>query len=294
MEYITSTNCSSSVELVDILTKATSSSMIQVLLNDPKPKVIVIDEFETMMSLDRTISTALYNIMASEKLRMVPIICIVSNEAIKRIGNIKKKCKIVELLGPTEEQLFAILKKLYPDKDDTLIKNACKNSPNNISQAIEKMQTVESCNMDDNLNVCNLYSSYDQYDIEKYRKILLTDPWMIPLRYHENLITELSKRRMSSTEHQKVYKEFMENLLVFDNLIYNNSVDIAVDVFASASYPLTKMPLKKKAVSNIDGFTKILSYLSLQKKNSKHLYSGLYQIGSYHINITGRNYMFLE
>ena len=62
--YISTHNCGSSDELRDIMTKSITSSMIQVLTNDTKQKIIIIDEFESMMAIDKTINTTLLSILS--------------------------------------------------------------------------------------------------------------------------------------------------------------------------------------------------------------------------------------
>jgi hypothetical protein len=51
-----------------------------------------------------------------------------------------------------------------------------------------------------------------------------------------------------------------------------NNIDIAIDFFISFIYDINKLPNKKTKNNEINNFTKILSYLSLQKKNLKNRY----------------------
>lgn len=317
--YITTSNCSSSDELNDLLIKHCSASMIQVLLNDKRRRIIIIDEFDSMMALDRTINLAIYNILngnnidniratnginipkftkkkikiSNKTIRMIPIICITSSDIIKRIGNIKKKCQNIQLEKPTETEIATLLIQLGTLQEKALASARVANG--NISQAIENSKIHTSyAAIDENIHTTILYDTNDKFDRDKIRKIILTDPWLIPLKYHENLISELDRRRVSNKNARQLYKNFMANLISYDLLIHNNAIDQAVDIFSSSVNPLSLLPLKKNAVSNMDNFTKILSYLSLQKKYTKNAYTGLYQIGSYHTNITGRNNMFFN
>ena len=89
----------------------------------------------------------------------------------------------------------------------------------------------------------------------------------------------------------------MSFLCNYDLLMYKNNIDIAVDYFISIIFELTRIPLKKNMESTMTNFTKILSYLSLQKKYIKHSYSidfPLYQIGNYHINNINRNFIYFN
>lgn len=296
--YITSSNCSSAADLNDLLIKNCTSSMIQVLSNDTRAKLIVIDEFESLVSLDRTMNLTLLNILTTGKYKMVPIICIVSSDIIKKIGNIKKKCQIIEIANPTSDEVYDILITIYSNKDPIILQQIANESAANIGQAIEKARADNMYNaVDEKHTIQLLYGT--KFDRDKFSQIVASDPWMVPLTYHENLISELGRRKVSIANAKVLYTNFITNMLIVDKLIHNNAQAVASDIFTSSVYPLTKLPLKKGSVTNIEGFTKMLSYLSLQKKHTKKIFTNsdypLYQIGSYHTNImNGRNYIFLN
>ena len=296
--YLTTNNCSSSAELMDNVIKCTTSSMIQVLTNDKRKKILIIDEFESMMAIDRTINTTLLNILIDKKMKSIPIICISSIEIVKKIGTIKKKCQIIELNNPEDNDIFVLLKSLYPDKPDDIISDIVTNSQCNISQSFQKIENCSFNNfdkMDETLNISYLYGNV--FDRRNIVNILMNDPLLIPLRFHENLIKELKIRKSTIKKNHDYYKHFIRNFLFFDILMYKNIIDIASEFFTSSIHPLTKMPIKPHQISDISGFTKMLSYLSLQKKYIKKSYSTsfpLYQISNYHTNIIGRNYMFFN
>jgi nucleoside-triphosphatase THEP1 len=313
MVHITTSNCSSSEELNDLLIKHCSASMIQVLLNDKRRRIIIIDEFDSMMTMDRTMNLAIYNILngnypcnktgktakapSIKSIKMTPIICIASTDIMKRIGNIKKKCLNIQLEKPSCPDIQKLLIQIIPSIDVEKAETAARAANGNISQALENVKLDEKnaasyASIDDNVNINVLYST--KFERERLRKIILTDSWLIPLKYHENLIDELDRRKVSAKNAKEFYKSFMSQLIEYDVLMHNNAVDQAIDIFSSALYPLTTLSLKQNTVSNMENFTKILSYLSLQKKNTKNAYTGLYQIGSYHTNITGRNNMFFN
>lgn len=292
--YLTTNNCSTSEELNDIIFKSITSSIVQVLTNDSKQKIIIIDEFESMMAIDKTINSTLLDILTAGKLKSVPIICISSLEIVKKIGIIKKKCKIIELPNPSNDTILNVLTDLYPDKDTKYLKEIADASNGNISQSIQKIQnkSVSSSkqfdDMDENLSINMLYCiTPTTFNREHIRRIMLADQWLIPLKFHENLISELQNRAGTIARKNEFYKTFMHNVVTFDTMMNNNSN--AADYFASMIYQLSQLPLKKNSVSKIDNFTKILSYMSLQKKYMKKSYSTkfpLYQIGNYHIAST--------
>lgn len=299
VSYLTTNNCSSSVELKDCIVKNTSSSLIQILTNDTKKKIIIIDEFDSMISLDRTINTTMFNILAEKKYKLVPIICISSLDVVKKIGNIKKKCEIIELGHPTNEDIYCLLKNLNKNISEEMLKNVINKSNNNLYQCMNNISIENSRFLydktDDIINVNELYGK--TYNQEYIVKLLLNDPWLYPLRYHENLINELQNRELTTKRQHEFYKHFMNNIVFFDLLMYNNLIQDACHVFTLMTYNLYKINHKKNKSSDLSNFTKILSYLSLQKKNIKKNYTSvfpIYQLDSYHVNMAGINYIFFN
>lgn len=292
--YITSSQCSSSAELQDVIIKNITSSMLQLLTNDTKQKVIVIDELETMMALDRMINTTLYNILSNGRMKNIPIICISSGSNMKKMGTIKKRCVIVELDEPTDDDICELLQTLYPFKDTESIKQVVNSTSNNIEQCIQKAGSNPSaCNMDESVSAIALYGPFDR---ELMRRTI-TDVLLVPLNYHENLLIELRKRHCNIKRRQAIYRELIKNYIRYDMMVSKSNSNIPTDLFISMIYPMTLLPLKKGTSSTMDNFTKILSYQSLQKKNVKKFYSSvfpLYQINNYHINMIGRKYMFFN
>ena len=295
---IDSSNCNSSDKITDMIYKTINSSLIQLLTNNTSKKIIIIDEVDTLLSLDRTISSALLNILTSKKLKNIPIICICTPDILKKIGDIKKLCKIIELSLPKEEDILTLLKNINIDKKNIKdLKIISKNSNGNICQAIKQYESFDNFyNIDRTYNIEYLYSNNFNRNI--FKEIILTDTWLVPLRYHENLILELNtKRKCTEKKKKDIYYNFMKMICNFDLLMFNNSTEIAIDYFISIIYNLSKIPLKKNTESNMVNFTKILSYLSLQKKYMKQSYSinfPLYQIGNYHINNISRNFIYFN
>ena len=158
-----------------------------------------------------------------------------------------------------------------------------------------------------NLNNDHLYSDSVEYvsDInilygnvfnrQQTKRILQKDPWMIPLKFHENLICNLNNRNLSLKEYNEYYKCFMYIMCLYDYYMFKGNIELCVELFASKVYYLSQFKYKKAATTttaNIGNFTKMLSYLSLQKKNIKNNYNvrnrPLYQISNYHISLCNR------
>ena len=112
------------------------------------------------------------------------------------------------------------------------------------------------------------------------------------MRFHENLINELKNRAITINNKNEYYKNFIYNICYFDLFMNKNCINEAINFFSCMIYQLSLCPMKKNKVSNIDNFTKLLSYLSLQKKNTKKAFTSIYpiyQISIYHINMLNIN-----
>jgi hypothetical protein len=290
---IDSNNCSSSTQLIDILMKSYTSSLIQILTNNNSKKIIVIDDFDVLNSIDNTINLSLYNFILNntEKLKNIPIIIIINNEIIKKIGEIKKKCKIIEINKLNEYDIFNILKKY---KEDIELGEALKiisETDYNINEAIKMIKNLRFNYNDNFLDYNDLYLS--NFNRNNLKKLLLKEQWIIPLNFHENLINELNNRKGKKKDKDEYYKKFIIDFCYFD-LFMNKSNDISLDLFISIIRKLYDFPNKKDKIEK-QNFTKMLSYLSLQKKNNKNAFKSSFpfqQIGKYHSTIINRKFIY--
>jgi hypothetical protein len=293
---INNNNCFNSEQLNDVIFKSATSSLLQVLTGNIRNKVIVIDNFDCIYISDKTINTTLLKILTDGKIRNIPIICISNNEIIKKIGDIKKNCKIYEIVVPTKEDVIDIihneehskkqLDHLYKISNGNMEKIFCDIKRN--SNDILYEEHVEN---DCDINILYL----NIFERNQVIRIINKDPWMIPLKFHENIIIELENRKISLKNKIEYYKNFIEIMCLYDYYMFKNNNEACITIFASNVYYLSLLKYKKGAVSNIGRFTKMLSYLSLQKKNIKQTYKctnfPLYQVSNYHINLCNRKFI---
>jgi hypothetical protein len=289
---INSNNCSSSTQLIDLLMKSFISSLIQILTNNTSKKIIIIDDFDVLNSLDNTINLALYNfILNNQKLKNIPIIIIINNEIIKKIGEIKKKCKIIEIKKLDEYEIFNILKNYKEDIEFGEALKIISETDYNINEAIKMINNLR---FNDNDNFFDFNDIYlNNFNRNHLKKLLLKEQWIIPLNFHENLINELNNRKGKKKDKDEYYKKFIIDFCYFD-LFMNKSNEISLDLFISIIRKLYDFPNKKDKIEK-QNFTKMLSYLSLQKKNNKNAFKSSFpfqQIGKYHSTIINRKFIY--
>lgn len=295
---IDSLNCLSSNDFYNIIITSISSSLIQIITNNNKKKIIIIDDFDTLLSLDTTINITLYNILKKTNLKNIPIICISSLELIKKIGDIKKKCKIIKISNLNKIEVFNIIKKYnkYDIIDDNKINDIIEKTNCNISQCFKQLEDINNKHykIDELYNIDYLYN-YNVFNRNIIKKILNTEPWIIILNFHENLIYKLNNNKIIKKDKITIYKKYIDNFCLFDNLISNiYNFDIAIEVYIYIIYNILILKYKNNKTNNIN-FTKILSYLSLQKKGLKYNYNNnipYNHIGNYHINIINRKIIY--
>ena len=84
-------------------------------------------------------------------------------------------------------------------------------------------------------------------------------------------------------------------MCIYDYYMFKDNIEFCVELFASKVFFLSILKYKKNALSNISNFTKMLCYLSLQKKYIKNNYNmknmPLYQISNYHISLCNRKFI---
>ena len=168
--------------------------------------------------------------------------------------------------------------------------NIINSSSKNINQILKKIENSNQIyyDIDVKYDINLLYS--EKFNRNEFKKIIMIDPWLIILKFHENIFIELNNRKLIKKLKNEFYKKYLIELCYFDYLILYNS-DIAIDYFISIIHDIIIIKHKKKINNNLNNFTKILSYLSLQKKNIKLSYNSNFpinQIGNYQSSIINK------
>jgi len=293
---INSSNCLSSALFNDLLLKSFITSLIQILTSNNSKKIIIIDDYDILLALDNTINISLYNFINinTNKLKHIPIICIINNSIIKKIGDIKNKCKFINFPNMNENIIYDIVKSYNPQISFINTLNIIIKTNYNLSTIIKQVSNTYYNNNDEILISDNIYSN--NFDRNYLRRIVIKEQWLIPLNFHENLIIELYKNRNCSKKDKELfYKDFLLNFCYFD-IIMNKSNEIGIDFFISIIQGLFDISNKKVKKTKLGNFTKMLSYLSLQKKNNKTFYNNknfpFHYIGNYHLNLINRKFIY--
>jgi hypothetical protein len=288
--HINSFNCSSSKHLIDLLYKSFVSSLIQQLTNNKQKKIIIIDEFETLLSFDSTMNIHLLNFLNTNH-KHIPIICIGSNNV--KLGEIKKICPFYDFPSISINDIHKILLKYNNNLTIHQTKEYALQTNYNIKRCIQIITNTYYNKSDDFSEISELYAN--NFNRDNFKRIIYKDQWLIPLKFHENLIIELNNRIITKQQKYYYYKKFINNFCCFD-ILMNKNTDIGIDFFISIINFLFTLKNKNNKSHSLTHFTKLLSYLSLQKKNNKKNYKFNIPIsqfnGNYHLSIINRKFIY--
>lgn len=291
--HFTSSNINNSSEFEELLEKKTTvkKNVIDIFNNvhNENIKIIIIDDYDILISIDRTINSTFYNILNTKKFKNICIICICNTDILKKIGNIKKKCKIFECEKLNKLEIKKILnnkKKINEKRLNEIINKIDGNISNGIIMINNEINKEVDLVIDYN------YIYKNNIEVKNIIKLLSMETWLISLRFHENLIDVLKNKKNGLKKKYIYYKNFINDFCLFDLLINKNVIEIAINIISYQIFILSNIEIKNKTRKTENNFTKLLSYLSLQKKNTKKGFifnSHYYQIGSYHINCININ-----
>jgi len=284
MVKIDCNNCVNNKEFKDILVKAISSDLLsQFEEGAAAERVIVIDELDALLSLDRTFINALCSLIDSNTLPDIKIIITYNLQDYKSLSNFE----IILLHKPDDADILIYMRGKYPNIQCDILLETIEKCDGNISSIIMKIEGYESTKINSVPEVCNLYNDLPK---DKIRLILDQDAWLHPLRFHENIINEFNIRKGLQKNKEQCYIKILKSLCEWDRMMYFykgrvNDVLIPLEYVTSLVILLYTFPIKKKDVIHQDNFTKLFNYLSLRKKNMISLHSGVFpweNIGNIH------------
>lgn len=262
---IDSCNCASGKEMSDLLQKRTTSRIVQALSQSWKRACIIIDELETLLQYDRSIMNDVVQYAKST----VPIICIGHKSLEKKITN-TLSAPLYMCNGLTESDICIWLKLCYtnvPCDKIVVIAEKCEGNMHYARQLLNDVsQTKDTTYV--------FHDIYNTTSMDNVRKILHEDPWLHPLKFHENLPKDLNQRKATKEEKQNMYFSALQHMINWDVMMKENGDPaFAIENIVSAIKQLQKLPYKMADVEVLNDFTKLFSNLSLQKKNEKKMYS---------------------
>lgn len=266
---IDSQNCASCKDLHTLLDRQLNTSLVQ-NLTGRKRRIIVIDELETLYQLDKSLFTFLSGLQPKHL-----VVCTGHISLDKKLRS--SFSKIIMFSALPEADICLLLKKLYPQAGCDAILEAAETCYGNLSHAIQMIRLGDSdqrvTKKDD--ATCTFDYVFKSNNIEHVSHIIHEDPWLNPLRYHENLPKELSQRKGTQQDKHAFYTKTLDALCNWDVMMQHSmNADVPIEYILRAILQIHNLQTKKTQTErDLTEFTKLFSNLSLQRKTEKLLYS---------------------
>lgn len=262
LHHITSEEAPNAKVLADLLQKTSTYSLMNILNNAvDRTKIVLIDDVDSIIAMDRNIPSTI-----CDHLLHLHIICTAT--ALRKWGDLAKRCQHVALPAIPTAGILSILRKRSDSIPLPKLERAAAAAGGDIRRAIHILETDVVASAPDVHNV-DLYRAPTR---EAAARIFEEDRTM-PLRFHENLLRELTNRK---GDRRGVYLEILWSLVEWDQFMGGGHAEVAADLIAgAASTILPRLDRIRAAETRTEpqDFTKMLSRLSIAKKNARHNYS---------------------
>ena len=286
---------------IETITKhnMSNNNIISLFYKKKKKIAIIMDEIDGMNSGDKGGINSLIKLIRPKKTKkqkkenitMIPIICIGNYHIDKKIKELMKVCKTIELKIPLKKQIGYIVKLLMPNFDQTLLETTViyiqgdlrklrstyeiyKNQESIFkNQIIRKMFQPKAFNEDTKAITKKLLNK--KFDLKDHSLIMNeTDRTSVGLLFHENIIDPLSD--IPSHKTIPFYISILENMCFADYIdritfqkqiwIFNEMSSLIKTFFNNKIYHET-YPKKKIFDPPVIRFTKVLTKYSTEYNN---------------------------
>jgi hypothetical protein len=303
--YLNKDQCTNSKEFKDYIAKLTSSNVVLQFSNIPSRKALLfIDDIESLLDADRTFVNS-FNTILNSKLNAIKIILSCNTASFKALSkslifghcvliNISSVQSIVDFINSTLNETNTVLPLLR-------VKEIAIDSLGSLSSALNMVRMDVNSRSNDNIQVSGEINTnntnntnntsyrdrsdefpevakmFQTVDRHQVRYLIELDPWLHPLRFHENVLHELGTRIGFKKDKELIYTSILKNLCIWDHMMTDGKggdISYAVEHACSTILMMRDYPKKKtyQSCASVDEFTRMFNYLSLKKKNQLALY----------------------
>jgi DNA polymerase III delta prime subunit len=289
--------------IIENITYNTMSDVNVLSMFQKKTKkiVIVMDEIGGMNTGDKGGINQLIKLIRQkktknqkkEKYTLNPIICISNVQVDKKILELRKVCKEVEVKEPSDSQISKIIKNIIPN----LSHNECEKLTSYVNHDLRKVNFVYNLYKNDNIEF--LYNHHEifkgkyfendtkhlvkklisnKYSIEEHNEVISeTDRTSIALLFHENIIDTFTNTN-TKTEILDYYMKFLDNICFadyIDRITFQKQIwcfnEITSLIKTFYNNKLLHESIKNIHVPQDIRFTKVLTKYSTEYNNSLFL-----------------------
>lgn len=263
-----------------------------------KKKLIILDEVESFIKIDRNVLNYILTYKKKYKESSIPIVLLGHVDTLKKLGDMKHYItNSLKLSRLQDIDMFLFLKKRLPKNKIKLteLMKIAEDANGNIYTAI--LTVEQRLNIKKNGILLANYTGDEQKTFPEIfecnnpcivDKLLMEDDWMNPLKIHENIIKVLDKGVYTSFLHKYIYYELWRSKFGSEGVY-----DTIIPIMYLTNVIMWHIHLQGKIapIESMD-FSKLLSYISTQKKYRKLMYEkvpntypiedlGLYWIQTY-------------
>ena len=270
-----------------------TSQFMQVTRAD---QIVCLEELETLMSMDRTFCHSLQKLLESKALPHVPIVMTCQYHEKRKVLEALEGATVIELCVPSEVDVLVFLRRRGTHVKSDMLLAIAESCQGNIGNALNMLEAEELGSSEgdgaqriENGKIDTIPAFLEVYGTacpEIANRVFHEDPWLHPLRFHENLPHEMRQRKGLHIKKQRAYIEILKGMCVWDYMMSKNKGEdqmIPIAYVAHQVLHLRWMERKKQCEKSQDNFTKMFSHLSLEKKNQIATHHDEWEnIGSYH------------
>jgi hypothetical protein len=313
LQILHSQNCESARALADRLGKMTRTRLVQTFAGTTRPVVILIDELDTLIQMDRMMLSTLTDILHGKTLPHVALIAIGAPAQEKKLGAFKSACcQIIYCFPPSDADLFLFLRARNAALPEAAATSripadrlmAMAEEAGGSFHAACRLWDAAMCggasasagagagaDADTANAVAPEFHSIFRATPEAVAtvaRVFSEDPWLAPMRFHENLIKEISNRKGLVRDKMRVYRELLQALCDWDQWMIAGVMEDSPSETAEAGGPdpsdylarrvvggLSELQRKKNTTvtdADLQDFTKVFSQISIQKKQERATY----------------------
>lgn len=280
----------------------TKSININIMFSKPKLSVLVIDEFDTLCSIEKNLMSevsSLINIEKKNNYTPIPIIFICNSILTKKIRDLQKNCLFVKINNPNNYDLTNLSNKINKNENlglsDIIIQYIIENIQNDFRKFYEAYENImlyrhEKLNLKKVKNIisninekdfdlatiesCDKIFNNKDLDYEILHQYYDNDKIILPLIIYENMYDYLGNSKINDKDKIKNLHSSIESICdsnIFESQIFNEQrwslTSVVSNMAVYKPYYIIKNSLPKKYF-NVK-YTVILSKISLKYYNIK-------------------------
>lgn len=245
---------------------------------DFQDTVLLVDELDALVAMDRIFATGLVDVLKSGRLSATKMVVTATSEY-RKLAELSC-CRSIKVPAPASGDVLAFLRSRAPSTHTRELLRIADDCMGSISHALNAL--LIDTNRDDKPAVewrsatevggDALEAVYATGKLADARQYMLTDPIQNAMHFHENALRELDRRKASPADRHAAYVRMLDQICAWAFLLTHNSHDMACEVAAQSILALARLP-RRTGVADQDGgrsnFTRMLTMLSSEKRHAR-------------------------